>query len=158
MKPEQDPMTGFRTLELAFSQGFRMSRVPFMKDVYFTKDNAGGADRYTYAVLNNNKVRQTVVLSENEPIDGVPCFCLFYGTHQELRGKGLTVPFIESVIERFKNDLPRRYREFYIETIVDIDNDASLAVAGRIFGEPDHDGQQPGYNKVTRIWQKKFIR
>ncbi len=158
MSPEQDPMTGFKTLELAFSQGFRMSRIPFMNNVYYTKDKAGGSDRYTYAVLHNNRVRQTVVLSENKPLNGIPCFCLFYGTHEELRGTGVTIPFIQEVLEQFKKNLPRRYREYYVETIVDIDNAASLAVAEKLFGEHDHDGKEPGYDKVTRIWQKKYSR
>ena len=75
MTPDQNPMKGFKTLELAFSQGFKMARVPFMPGVFFTKDKALGYDRYTYAVLNSNKVRQTVVLNGNEPLKGLPCFC-----------------------------------------------------------------------------------
>ncbi|MCH5050819.1 MULTISPECIES: hypothetical protein [Pectobacterium] len=158
MQHDQDPMTGFKTLELAFSQGFQMSRVPFMSGVYFTKDKALGSDRYTYAVLDNKKVRQTVVLNGNEPLNNLPCFCLFYGTHEELRGTGVTVPFIEKILERFKLDLPRRYREYYIETIVDIDNEPSLAVAAKIFGTPDHDGIDQLSGQATRIWQKKYTR
>lgn len=158
MTPDQNPMTGFKTLELALSKGFKMARVPFMPGVFFTKDKALGYDRYTYAVLNNKKVRQTVVLNGNEPLNGLPCFCLFYGTHEELRGTGVTVPFIEKILERFQRDLPPRYHEYYIETIVDTDNEASLAVATKIFGESDHDGVDQLTGVGTRIWQKKYTR
>ncbi len=74
MHPDQDPMTGFKTLELAFSQGFRMKRVSFTDDIYFVKDNGLYNKRYTYARLNKLKVQQIVVLDENQPIDGIPCF------------------------------------------------------------------------------------
>lgn len=158
MTPDQNPMKGFKTLELAFSQGFKMARVPFMPGVFFTKDKALGYDRYTYAVLNSNKVRQTVVLNGNEPLKGLPCFCLFYVTHEELRGTGVTVPFIEAILKRFPRDLPRRYQEYYIETIVDTDNEASLSVAAKIFGEADYDGVDQLTGIGTHIWQKIYTR
>ncbi|GHW16974.1 hypothetical protein D5E81_24470 [Vibrio parahaemolyticus] len=104
----QDPMTGFKTLELAFSQGFRMRRVPFTQDVYYVKDKALDSDRYTYARLDGLKVQQTVVLNGNEPLNDLPCFCLFYGTLESLRGTGVTVPFITQILEQFKKDLPKK--------------------------------------------------
>jgi hypothetical protein len=48
---EQDPMTGFKTLEQAFATGWRMRRVSFTTDIFVEKDKALGADRYTYAKL-----------------------------------------------------------------------------------------------------------
>ncbi|CCG85872.1 hypothetical protein [Erwinia piriflorinigrans] len=116
------------------------------------------SDRYIHAVLENKKVRQTVVLKGNESLDGLPFFCLFYGTHEELRGTGVTVPFIEKILDRFRHDLPCRSQEYYIETIVDTDNEASLAVASKIFGKADHDGIDQLSGQATRIWQKKYSR
>lgn len=156
MKIEQDPMTGFKTLELAFSQGFRMSRVPFTDDIYFTLDKALGADRYTYARLNGKKVLQTVVLNGNEPLNGLPCFCLFYGTLEALRGSGVTLPFIEFVLNQFKKDLPRKVKSYYIETIVDNDNYPSLSIAEKLFGTKSHEGIDSHSQQKTIIWQKKF--
>ena len=95
MHESQNPMTGFKTLELAFSQGFRMRKVPKTKDIFIEKDRALGSDRYTYARLKRLKVLQTVVLNGNEPLNGLPCFCLFYGTLEKLRGTGVTIPFIK---------------------------------------------------------------
>jgi len=159
MLEDQNPMTGFKTLELAFSQGFRMKRVPFMGDIYIEKDMALGTERYTYARLKKLKVQQTVVLNGNEPLNGLPCFCLFYGTLEGLRGKGLTVSFIEKILDQFKKDLHKRYgREYYIEALIETDNEASLAIAAKLFGEPSHDGVDERSGIPTRIWQFKVAR
>jgi hypothetical protein len=155
---DQDPMTGFKTLELAFSQGFRMKRVSFTKDTYFVKDKGLYKNRYTYARLEGLKVLQTIVLDENQPLNGLPCFCLFYGTLEELRGKGNTVSFIEQILEQFKKDLPRSYKEFYIETLIEVDNEASLAIAAKLFGEPSKEGVDKNSGITNRVWQTKVTK
>ena len=158
MHEDQNPMTGFKTLEQAFSQGFRMKKVPDTEDVYVEIDIALGTYRYTYARLNKLKVLQTVVLNGNEPLNGLPCYCLFYGTLEKLRGTGVTIPFIENMLTQFKRDLPTEVNEYYIETIVDTDNDPSLAVAFKLFGEPNHDGVDELTGENTRIWQTKMSK
>jgi hypothetical protein len=159
MHEDQNPMTGFKTLEQAFSQGFRMKRVAFTDDVFIEKDVALGAERYTYARLNKLKVQQTVVLNGNEPLNGLPCFCLFYGTLEELRGKGLTLTFVGEMLELFKKDLHKRYgKEYYIEALIETENEASLAIAAKLFGEPNHDGVDEKSGIPTRIWQYKVTR
>lgn len=159
MNEDQNPMTGFRTLELAFSQGFRMKRVPFTDDIFKEVDMALGAERYTYARLKKLKVQQLVVLNGNQPLNGLPCFCLFYGTLEELRGKGLTVAFVEKILEQFKKDLPKHYgREYYIEALVETDIEASLAIAAKLFGEPSHDGVDELSGMPTRVWQYRVTR
>ena len=159
MHEHQDPMTGFKTLELAFSQGFRMKRVSFTDDIYLEKDMALDAERYTYARLNKLKVQQTVVLNGNQPLHGLPCFCLFYGTLEELRGEGRTTAFITQILEQFKKDLHRRYgKEYYIESLIETDNEASLAIASKLFGEPSHEGVDKLTGKTNRIWQHKVTR
>jgi hypothetical protein len=159
MHEDQNPMTGFKTLELAFSQGFRMRRVPFTDDIFIEKDMALGAERYTYARLKKLKVLQTVVLNGNETLNGLPCFCLFYGTLEELRGQGLTVPFIEKILEQFKKDLHKRYgREYYIEALIETDNEPSLSIAAKLFGESSHDGIDERSGMPTRVWQYKVTR
>ena len=159
MNEAQNPMTGFKTLELAFSQGFRMKRVPFFDDTYIEIDIALGSERYTYARLNKLKVQQLVVLNGNQPLNGLPCFCLFYGTLEELRGKGLTVTYLKKILEQFKKDLKKSYgREYYIEALIETDNEASLAIAAKLFGEPSHDGFDEESGIPTRIWQHKVTR
>lgn len=158
MHPAQDPMTGFKTLESAFSQGFRMKRVSFTDDIYYVKDKGLYKNRYTYARLNKLKVQQTVVLDENQPLNGIPCFCLFYGTLENLRGKGNTVAFIEQILTQFKKDLPKSYKEFYIESLIETDNEASLAIASKLFGEHSDEGVDELSGVQTRIWQYKVIK
>ena len=158
MNYEQDPMTGFKTLEMAFSEGFRMKRVPFTEDIYFVRDRALGYYRYTYARLDKLKVLQTVVLNGKEELNGLPCFGLYYGTLETLRGKGVTVPYIQKVLAEFTKSLPKKLSEFYIETSVDISNEASLAVAGKLFGEPTTDSVDEATGEPIRVWQTKVSR
>ena len=66
----QDPMTGFKTLEQAFATGWRMTRVPFTSDVFYEKDMALGAERFTYAKLNKLKVQQLALLTKSRTTTG----------------------------------------------------------------------------------------
>jgi len=132
-----------------------MKKVASTKDIFFEKDMALGYERYTYARLNKLKVQQLVVLNGNQPLNGLPCFCLFCGTLEKLRGKGQTVPFIEEILNQFKKDLPKRYKDYYIEALVETDNKASLAVSAKLFGEPSHDGVDEISGIPTRVWQTK---
>tara|TARA_Y100001936_G_scaffold238943_1_gene271330 strand:- start:993 stop:1478 length:486 start_codon:yes stop_codon:yes gene_type:complete len=155
----QDPMTGFKTLEQAFATGWRMTRVPFTSDVFYEKDMALGAERFTYAKLNKLKVQQLVVLNGNQPLNGLPCFCLFYGTLEALRGKGLTIPFVKKCLEQFKKDLHKRYgRELYIEAFVETDNEPSIAVCRSLFGEPVKTATDQSTGQLNHIWQYKIER
>lgn len=159
MNDLQNPMTGFKLLEQAFSQGFRMRHIPETKDIYIEIDEGLSGKRYTFARLKEFKVQQLVVLDENQPLLGLPCFCLFYGTLKELRGKGITTQFIQSVLELFKKDLHATYgKNYYIESLVETDNEPSLAIAKKLFGEPSHDGVDEESGMPTRIWQYKETR
>lgn len=155
----QDPMTGFKTLEAAFKTGWRMKRIPFVEGVFFEKDVALGADRFTYAKLEKLKVLQTVVLNGNEPLNDLPCFGLFYGTLESLRGQGLTTSFVKQCLEIFKKDLPKRYgREFYIEAFVEVENTPSIAICRKLFDEPVETKTDSKTGQTNHIWQFKVTR
>ena len=139
MNELQNPMTGFKLLEQAFSEGFRMRQISGSKDVYIEIDQGLIGLRYTYARLEGLKVQQLAVLDQVQPLNGLPCFSLFYGTLEELRGKGLTPPFIEYVLKQFAKDLHANYgNQYYIESLIETNNEASLTIAKKIFGEPSH--------------------
>lgn len=154
MHEHQNPMTGFKLLEQAFSQGFRMRPVPGTEDLFLEIDNGLRSERYTYARLKGLKVQQLVVLDENEPLNGLPCFCLFYGTLESLREQGLTKPFIRQCLDQFKKDLRRHYGpRYYIESLIETDNEPSLAIAKKLFGEPSGEGVDEISGVPTKIWQ-----
>lgn len=159
MNELQNPMTGFKLLEQAFLQGFRMRQISGSEDVYIEIDQGLIGLRYTYARLKGLKVQQLVVLDQVQPLNGLPCFSLFYGTLEELRGKGLTPPFVENVLKQFKIDLHPNYgNHYYIELLIETDNEASLAIARKLFGEQSHDGIDEESGIPTRIWQFKETR
>ncbi|ELB2184150.1 hypothetical protein [Vibrio parahaemolyticus] len=152
----QNPMTGIRNLESQLREGFVTRRVPFTDDIHLIKDKALGAARYTFARRHKNEVSQLVTFNGNQPLNGLPCFCLFYGTKEYLRGKGLTVEFVNTSIELLKKQLPKRSKPFYIEAMVEHDNEGSLAVARKLFGEPSDSGVDELTGTPTLIWQTKI--
>lgn len=159
MNELQNPMTGFKLLEEAFSQGFRMHHIEDTEDIYIEIDRGLIGLRYTYARLKELKVQQLVVLDQVQHLNGLPCFSLFYGTLEELRGKGLSVAFIEYILKQFKKDLHSSYgNHYFIESLIETDNEPSLAVACKLFGEHSHDGVDSESGVPTRIWQFKEIR
>lgn len=159
MHEHQNPMTGFKLLEQAFSQGFRMRPVPGVNNLFVEIDQGLRSERYTYARLQGLTVQQLVVLDENEPLNGLPCFCLFYGTLEDIRGQGLTVPFIRECLDQFKKDLRPRYgHSYYIESLIETNNLPSLAVASKLFGKPSHGGIDETSGSPTKIWQFKENR
>lgn len=159
MHEHQNPMTGFKLLEQAFSQGFRMRPVPGTDDLFVEIDRGLRSERYTYARLKNLEVQQLVVLDENQPLNGLPCFCLFYGTLETLRGQGSTASFIRQCLDQFKKDLrPYHGPHYYIESLIETDNGPSLAIAKKLFGEPSRDGVDQISGAPTRIWQFKETR
>ncbi|MCC5073948.1 hypothetical protein [Xanthomonas campestris] len=159
MHEHQNPMTGFKLLEEAFSQGFRMRLVPDTEDLFVEIDQGLRTERYTYARLKDLEVQQLVVLDENEPLNGLPCFCLFYGTLESLRGQGLTSIFIRQCLNQFKKDLPQRYgMNYYLESLIETENEPSLAIAKKLFGDPSHDGVDQASGVATRIWQFEETR
>lgn len=152
----QNPMTGISNLESQLKEGFVTRRVPFTDDIHLIKDKAFGEDRYTFVRRKKNEVSQLVTFNGNQPLNGLPCFCLFYGTKEHLRGKGATVEFVNTSIELLKRQLPKKSKPFYIETMVDHDNEASLAVAKKLFGEPCDSGVDELTGIPTIIWQTKI--
>jgi len=159
MNELQNPMTGFKMLEEAFSQGFRMRHIPETEDIYIEIDEGLHGERYTFARLKGLKVQQLIVLDENQPLKELPCFCLFYGTLEELRGKGLTSAFIQNVLEKFKKELSPRYgKRYFIESLIEIDNEPSLSIAKKLFGEPSDYGVDEESGIPTKIWQFEETR
>lgn len=159
MNDLQNPMTGFKLLEQAFSEGFRMHHVSGTEDIYIEIDQGLIGLRYTYARLKGLKVQQLVVLDQVQPLNGFPCFSLFYGTLEELRGNGLTPPFIQNILMQFKKDLHAHYgKHYYIESLIETNNEASLNIARKLFGEPSHNGIDEESGIPTSIWQSKETR
>ena len=67
--------------------------------------------------------------------------------------------FIERILEQFKIDLHKRYgKEYYIEALIETDNEVSLAIATKLFGEPSHDGVDELSGIPSRVWQHKVTR
>jgi hypothetical protein len=157
MHEHQNPMTGIRILEEQLAEGFVMKRVPFTDNIYMIKDHPLGGLRYTYAKRDKKKVDHLVSFDMNAPFNGKPCFCLFYGTKEHLRNKGLTVKFIEQTIELFKKELPKKYRPFYIEALIEQDIKESLGVATKLFGEKTTSGVCERTGAATDIWQIEYI-
>jgi hypothetical protein len=134
MIKEQDPMSGLQGLQKAIKSGYPMDRVVSGKEkdgVRFCSDVGG--KRVTYAHISRKKVQSYIAFSAGDGLhENEVCFGIFYAVPAKLRGKKFMEKLLAIAIADMKKTLKRN---FYIEAIVDQNNDASNHVAKKLFGE-----------------------
>ncbi len=134
MRIDQDPMSGLKGLQKAVTEGYQMDKVisGTAKNGVRVCSDMGG-ERLTFAIINKKKVHAFLAftvgggLYENEI-----CFGMFYAVSVKLRGKGLTEKLYDIAIKDMKKGFSKN---FYVEAIVDQDNEASNYLASKLLGE-----------------------
>ncbi|MEQ0583842.1 GNAT family N-acetyltransferase [Pantoea dispersa] len=94
-------------------------------DMSILHDDAEGTPRLTYALIENGKVKATVVGVIVEPIEGIPCVALGYAVAEQYRGQGLAKDVLRKSINELKHGFKKHMDRLYIESIVGADNIAS---------------------------------
>jgi len=146
MQHDSNPITGMAGLQSALNAGHitkkEMSPICKANKIFKTIDSNG--DRITYAVIKNGKVHAYVAYGRAEDYQGDNCYGIFYASTESKRRKGLISMIIRKSLLDMKKD-----GTTYIEAIIDIDNEPSIAVAEKFFkkykestdgltGEPIH--------------------
>jgi hypothetical protein len=100
-------------------------------------DRPNGVMRMTYVHLDGGKVTAMVQFAQAEPIDGEVCFNVGWAVPDDLRGKGRAAKaFIAAVKELRHGFGPHGMVAFWVEGIVDVDNQASRRVAEKVISPP----------------------
>jgi hypothetical protein len=122
-------------------------------DLLVLVDKPNGETRFSYALLKENKVVAMATLGETEPYQGLPCFQLNYAVEPSYRGRGLALDVSMAAIAELRNGFGRNgVRKWFVEAIVDAENEASLKVAGDLFSDrPSHPKTDEFGNEVFQF-------
>lgn len=129
---DQDPMVGLSGLQKAIKNGYQMDKLVqgTAKDGVRLCSDMGGK-RLTFAKVKHNRVQAYVCLCVTDPLHEKPCFCLFYAVPEKLRGHGQAEKLYRIAIHDMTKGFPH---DFYVEAIVDQDNEASNHLAKKLLG------------------------
>ncbi|QHO73981.1 hypothetical protein ACH79_16430 [Bradyrhizobium sp. CCBAU 051011] len=120
-------------------------------------DRPAGTLRLTYARLDGRKVIALAMMVSTEPLNGLPCYQAGVAVAKAHRGKGHAKSITEAAIAEMKNGLARNgVPSFYVEAIVNIENEPSKKVAAAtISSSPvaitDHDSGLPALQYLKKV-------
>lgn len=134
-----NPHDGLVSFQEALDKSLiRPAKCKLHTDISILHDDAEGTPRLTYALIENGKVKATVVGVVVEPIEGIPCVALGYAVAEQYRGQGLAKDILEKSIDELTFGFKQHMDKLYIESIVGVDNIASQKLSARyISSNPD---------------------
>jgi hypothetical protein len=93
-------------------------------------DRPNGAMRLTYVRLEGLSVTALVSVVHAEPLEGLPCFQIGYAVAELYRKQGRAIEAVEGALLELQHGLARAgISAFYVEAVIDTDNEASQRVA-----------------------------
>ncbi len=131
MIKEQDPMNGLKGLQNAIDNGYQMDKVitgTSKSGVRFCRDMNG--KRLTFAKVRKNKVQSFLAFSIGGGLyESEIWFGIYYAVPVHLRGKNRMEKLYSIAIKDIRKSINNN---FYVEAIVDQDNDASNYIAKKL--------------------------
>ncbi|MGO2306085.1 MAG: GNAT family N-acetyltransferase [Providencia sp.] len=112
--------------------------------------------RFTYALTENGIVKGIVLFVRADPIDNIVCFSIGYAVSEIFQNQGIAKEIIEKSIDELKNGFKDLLPQFYIEAIINVNNEASKKIALKIISDSpketidEHSGS-PAYQFVRLI-------
>lgn len=127
-----DPSIALHSFQKEFSLGnLKLEQGSIHPNLYVHYEAIGNNSfRLTYVRLEKLTVITFVNIVPCAPIERAPCFQIGYAVPESYRNRGLAKETIEMVITEMKNGYRRAgIKSFYIEAIVDANNQPSRRVA-----------------------------
>lgn len=126
-----DPSDALTSFQDALLNGqIRLQKEDLSPDLFVHTDRPQGIVRFTYVSLDRQTVTALAMFVIAEPIEGVPCFQVGYAVPERYRSQGRAKALVKAAIAELKQGLLRNnISSFYVEAIVDVDNEASKRVA-----------------------------
>jgi len=137
-----DPHMGFVSYQQALLDGsIRPTPCKSHPELFVMQDEPEpGAQRLTYAFNSGTVSKAYAVYTQEDFLNGKPCFGVGYATAEQFRNQGLATEIVMASMKELHQGMARHLREpgFYIEAIVGADNPASQKVASRTLSDsPD---------------------
>lgn len=127
-----DPSIALHSFQHEFSNGkLKLQQGSVYPNLYVYYDEIGNNSfRFAYVRLEKKTVIAFVNIVPCDPIGRVRCFQIGYAVPELYRNRGLAKETIEMVITEMKHGYRRAgLEEFYIEAIIDANNNPSRRVA-----------------------------
>lgn len=99
-------------------------------------DQPDGNIRLSYVRLDGMKLTAFAVLAVTEPIDGTPCFQIGVAVPEQFRRQGRAKEIMTAALAEMASGFGRAgVKEFYVEAIVSVDNEASNRAAASVLSD-----------------------
>jgi len=126
-------MISLQSLQQQIRKGMPTQPGALSPSIQVIADKPAGVQRYSYARLEQGRVKALAIFVDCDPIDGIPCFNLGYAVPEFYRKRGYASEIIEKGIAELRHGLGRHgIKAFYVEAVVSNDNIASQRVASKV--------------------------
>ena len=129
-----DPMESLIGLQEALiARTVQLQKCELHPSVKVLLDHPNDTPRFTYAIIEDNKVQAIALFVLTEPVSGIPCFQIGYAVIEKMRNKGIGKKILAQAIEELTHGLSRSpMKEFYLEAVVSTSNDSSNNIATKL--------------------------
>lgn len=134
-----DPHLGLVSYQQALSQGLLHPKPGSIHSLLTVlMDDVPDGKRITYAYMDGEIVKATIVYVMNGSSDGKPYFQVGYAVAENFRNQGVAQKALQMSIDEMTAGFGRLIPSFFIEAVVSKSNTASLRIAQKIIGgQPD---------------------
>lgn len=128
-----DPLQALVSLQAEIRKGMPTHPTEKYPSIRVVLDERNGRVRYTYARVDNGRVKAMAMFVSVEHIDDIPCFQVGYAVPEAYRSRGWAIQILEQGLDELSNGLARHgVKRFYVEAVVGTSNLASFGVAKRV--------------------------
>ncbi len=148
---------------ISFQQALRDREISPQKgeldsDLLVLVDHPNSVPRFTYALVEKNKVVALAIFVLVDPIEGSPCFNAGYAVEPAFRSQGYGTTVVQKAFDELTNGFKRaKMPHLYVEAIVSTSNEPSKRLARNLFSsapEECTDGAsgQPALQYVRQLF------
>lgn len=154
-----DPTDALNSLQDALkAKAVQMQPCTLYTNVNVLLDQPDGkTSRFTYAQIEDDKVKAIALIVQADFIERIPCFQVGYAVEAGSRNRGLGFTILQQALDEFRHGMSRTpLKEFYAEAIVSKDNIASHRIASKLISdtpETVHDeiSNEPALQYLTKV-------
>lgn len=137
MSQMADPMLALVDCQEAIDRGFDLKLSDLRNGYKIRFDQYENGERYFLVKVINQEVIALAILGLAEPINRIVTYSAGCAVKETHRGQGLALEAMNICIEEIKKVFKKRNQtEFYVEGVVDVNNQKSLNLVSKIISEP----------------------
>lgn len=154
-----DPMNSLTSFQHALANGeIAPQKAEIHRDLLAMHDRQHGVDRFTYALVKDQRVVAIAIFALVEPIDGCQCLQAGYAVDMAHRSKGFGKEVTKKAFDELTNGFSRAgLPHLYVEAMVSTSNEHSKKIASALFSNnprkcTDEVSGQPALQYVRQLF------